>query len=152
MSATVPSIIFDVRCKLQRNAPEDYKLLHEWLLNCIGLQQPVLTLIVHNVSTQSVLLTDVIYHVLKVGQVKDGVTGSVVPDQTYKHTLKHEQGAQHFQLKPPVQIAAQERVAFNLRLFSAEAEKGLVWLLLIEVLATNSDSVTTEPVQIIMGK
>jgi hypothetical protein len=137
---------------LQQSAPGDYRIVREWLLGCIGLQQPVLTLRLHNNGADPLLLTHVVYHVSEVGQYMGGVTGPVIPLHTYNHTLKHEVGDQTFPLQPPFQIAAQDRGSFNLRLFSASQQSGLFWFLQIEVLTADGESVTTEPIEIVMSK
>jgi hypothetical protein len=137
---------------MMSQSPADYQRAHEWLLYCIGLQNPVLTLVLYNAGEQSLLLTHVVYHVLEVGEVKGGASGVLLPDYTYDHALAHEMGDQPWTLTPPQEVGANQRVSFNLRLFARDPGLGLTWVLRIEVLATDGNFAQSEPIQIIMSK
>lgn len=138
--------------EMKDHSPQDFAKVKEWMLTCVGIYQPVLTLVIKNFGARSVTLTDVIYEVMDVGSVKGGLTGPIYPGITYNHTLRHEEGNQEFQLKPPIQINAGESYSFNLRLFSGKKGWGLAWLLKIRIMDPQGNSTATEPVQIIMSK
>src|SRR5262249_3939311 len=137
---------------MRSTAQPDYERLREWLLTCIGIYQPVLTLVVKNTTPRAVTLTRVVYDVLDVGEVKGGATGPIYPEQTYDHVIRHVKGEQAWQLKPPLGVKPDESVSFNLRLYAAEKGSGLAWYLRVVVEDATGDRVATEPVQIVMSK
>jgi hypothetical protein len=138
--------------EMKDKAPADFEVVKEWLLSCVGIYQPVLTLVVKNSSKQSVTLSQVVYQVLRVEQVMGGATGPLYPSVTYDHTLEHRVGDQRFDLNPAIQIQPGDSYAFNLRIFPAVKKAGLVWLLKIKVVDTSGNSAATETVEIIMSK
>ncbi len=142
----------DELIETKRTAPGDYNVVKEWLLSCVGVYQPVITFVLKNSGTTAVTLTEVVYEVEDVGQVKGGVSGAIYPEETYDHTLDHHKGEQRRQLKPPFRINPGDNGSFNLRLFSSEKAPGLTWLLRIKFAASNGASVSTGPFQIIMSK
>jgi hypothetical protein len=142
----------DELTETKRIAPGDYNVIKEWLLSCVGVYQPVITFVLKNSGTTAVTLTEVVYEIEDVGQVKGGVSGAIYPEETYDHTLDHQKGEQRRQLKPPFRINPGDNGSFNLRLFSSEKAPGLTWLLRIKFIASNGTSVSTGPFQIIMSK
>lgn len=136
--------------ELRKSAPGDFATVRDWLINCVGIQQPVFTLVIRN-NARAVTLTKVVYNVLAVGQVLGGATGLIYPEKTYDHTLVHKIGRQTWPLEPPLQIAAGDVASFNLRLFAKEKDLGLGWLLKIEIFTGGGDSVSTETIQIYMN-
>jgi hypothetical protein len=133
-------------------APTDYQKVKSWLLDCVGVAQPVFTLVVRNSGKDSVLLQAVEYNVVEVGQVRGSVTGPIYPEITYDHPLKHQKGTQRHQLKPPLNIAPGTTTSFNLRLIPTSEEPGLAWFMSIKVIGSQGDSLETDRFQLIMSK
>jgi hypothetical protein len=130
----------------------DYNKVKEWLLSCVGIQNPVVTVVVGSSSDKPLILNKIIYQVLDVGTVLGGVSGPLYPEITYDHVIKHEKGDQDFALRPPFMIGPRETASFNLRIISGSDGHGLGWLLRIRVEDTEGNYSATEPFQIIMQK
>lgn len=138
--------------EMKEKAPYDYQKVKEWLLYCVGVQNPVITMVVRNNGDKQIILTKVVYDVLDVGTILGGTSGPLYPEITYDHKIKHEIGEQLFYLKPPIKILPHDIVSFNIRIISATKGHGLGWLLKICLENSDGDYVTTDPFQIFMSK
>src|SRR5690606_11907537 len=78
---------------LKQKSPEDYAVLKKWILNCVGVYQPVFTATLTNAGDTALSIVEVQYDVERVGQVLGaGPSGAVWPELTYDHTIAHSNG------------------------------------------------------------
>jgi hypothetical protein len=137
---------------IKQRSPEDYEIIKQWLINCVGVYQPVFTVVLKNDGQTAVDVTQVRYEVERVGQVRGiGPGGPVWPEAVYDHTLGHYAGVQTFDLRPVFNIPPGETKAFNLRLRSESREPGLGWYLRIRIVDSIGASVATEKFQLYLN-
>jgi hypothetical protein len=104
---------------------------------------------IENVNERDLLVTDVIYEVSEVGQVRGGGAGPLNSNQTYFHEIKYEVGSQKNRLVPPYRIPAKSVGAFELELYSTDPRPGLTWIMSVKFI-TNMGEVSTETFQLIL--
>jgi len=131
---------------------QQYEVIKDWILNCIGVNQPVITFTLKSTSDEDLLINKVIYDVSFVFQVMGGESGPLYPVITYSHVLNHKKGLQKYQLIPPLTLKAHDRVSFNIRLISSSSESGLGWTLKVRFYDVTGRNVETEPFELIMSK
>ncbi len=137
---------------IKRSAPDDYEVIKHWLLNCVGIYQPVFTAALTNAGTGSINIVRVQYEVKLIGQVKGGEPGGPVwPEVTYDHTISHIVGTQTFDLQPVFNIPEGSTKALNLRLHSVNKQPGLGWYLRIRFVDSNNHSAATDLFQLFLN-
>jgi hypothetical protein len=137
---------------MKERAPDDYAALKKWILSCIGVYQPVFTIVLTNTRHVPVDIVRVEYDVKQVGQVLGGEQGGPVwPEVTFDHELVHSVGVQSFQLKPIINVPAGATKAFNVRLFTRDVRPGLGWYLSIRVIDSGGGSVVTDRFQLYLN-
>jgi hypothetical protein len=137
---------------IKDKSPKNYAVLKKWILNCVGVYQPVFTATLANTGNKATSIVEVQYDVERVGQVKGaGPSGAIWPELTYDHTLVHSKGIQRFALKPVFLIAAGETKAFNLRLHTKDPRPGLCWYLRVKFVDATGNSVTSERFQLFLN-
>ncbi|NTW87616.1 MAG: hypothetical protein HGB26_00480 [Desulfobulbaceae bacterium] len=137
---------------IKQQNPPDYEVIKKWILNCVGVYQPVFTVTLTNSGKQAIDITEVQYDIKEVGEVRGpGPGGPVWPELTFDHTLVHSKGVQAFPLKPVFNIPAGSTKAFNLRLHTIDQSPGLGWYLRIKFLDSRGNIATTERFQIFLN-
>jgi len=137
---------------MKKQAPQDYEIVKDWLIHCIGIYNPILTFTINNKSGKEILINKIVYQVLEVGQVLGGESGPLYPVMTYDHVLYHVPGDQPHQLIPSLAVKSGDLISFNVRLSPNIKEPGLCYYLKIRVYDSDGQYQTTEPFQIIMSK
>ncbi|MFT3702547.1 MAG: hypothetical protein QM802_09265 [Agriterribacter sp.] len=137
---------------LKKSNPPQYELLKEWIINCIGIKQPVIVFTLLNKSNKDILINRVIYDVKEVGGIKGGESGPLYPVITYNHVLEHKKGLQTKQLNPTLLLKAKNRVVFNIRMISASSEIGLTWVMKMRFYDSSNRFATTSTFELIMSK
>jgi hypothetical protein len=137
---------------LRKNSEEDFRAVLEWLVNCVGVHQPVLTFVIRSHSAEPILLTKIVYDVQQVGEVRGADSGPLYPIAVFDHEIRHEVGQQAHALNPALQIEPHDRITFSVRLYPSEWEPGLAWLMRIRILDSTGAVADTEPFQLIMSK
>jgi hypothetical protein len=138
--------------ELKKTDSSGYIAVRNWLVNCIGIKNPVITFTLKNSSDQDIIISKVVYDVTAVGQVKGGASGPLYPIITYDHYLEHHAGIQERKLNPAIQLAGEGLVSFNIRLIPVDKSSGLCWVLRVRIYDSRGNFQTTEPVQLIMSK
>lgn len=138
--------------KMKKSDPENYTIVKDWLVKCIGVKSPVITFVLSNMEKKDIIISKVEYDVLEVGQVLGGEGGPLYPIITYNYILKHSTGKQMQILNPPFKLTSGSLNSFNIRLIPASKNPGLAWILKIRIYDTEGHSQETEVFQIIMSK
>ncbi len=137
---------------LKQSNPAQYEVVKDWILNCIGVKQPVIMFTLLNKTNNDLLINKVAYIVSETGQVKGGESGPLYPLITYNHVLQHKKGIQNKNLNPVLLLKAKDRVTFNIRLISASQESGLTWVMKVRLYDSVNSFSETESFQLIMSK
>jgi len=137
---------------LKQTSPSQYETVKQWILNCIGVKQPVIMFTLLNNSNKDILINKVVYNVSEVADVKGGEAGPVYPLITYNHVLEHKKGLQNKNLNPVLLLKANDRVTFNIRLIPSSKGPGLTWVMKIRFYDSMNRFAETEPLQLIMSK
>lgn len=138
--------------QLKGMSPSDYSIVKAWLHDCVGLYNPVFTLVISNGSDKDVILTKIVFHVLEVGQILGGFGGPIYPDTVYDCELKWAQGDQEQVLAPPRSLPARGFTSFNVRLHPDSKKHGISWWMNIEVQDSLGDGVKTPNFDLVMNK
>ncbi len=138
--------------RMRQSDPAAFKIVARWLVDCVGMQNPVLTIEVRNLSSEPVLLTDIYYVVEDAGTVLGGNTGPLTPAYTYDHILPHVRGTHRRSLVPPFSVAAHSLGAFNVVVRSDRKGAGQTWLLRLRIRDSAGGEASTEKFQLIMSK
>ncbi|OXB20037.1 hypothetical protein B0A80_19385 [Flavobacterium tructae] len=138
--------------KMKKNDPENYSIVRDWLVKCIGVKSPVVSFVLRNLKKKDIIISKVEYEILEVGQVLGGEGGPLYPIITYNYILRHSIGKQVQVLNPPFKLASNALDSFNIRLIPASKTPGQAWILKIKIYDTEGNSQVTDVFQIIMSK
>ena len=139
--------------KLRNTLPADYKVAKAYILDCIGIYQPVFTITLNNPGETGIDIVKVIYAVEKVGQVSgEEPGGPIFPEYTYDHVLVHEPGNQPRDLHPVFNLPPGSTRSFNIRLSTEDEEVGIGWLLRIKIVDSNGKTVETPVFQLYLNR
>jgi hypothetical protein len=137
---------------MKEHAADDYAAIKGWILACVGVYQPVFTVVISNSGREQTNIVQVQYDVKQLGQVLGGGPGGPVwPEITFDHELAYRLGVQSFPLKPIVNIPAGNTKAFNLRLSTPATDLGLGWYLSVRIVDAKGNAVTTDPFQLYLN-
>jgi hypothetical protein len=138
--------------RMRESDPAAFRIVTRWLVDCVGVQNPVLTIEVRNLSSESILITSINYLVHAAYIVLGGEAGPLTPAYTYTHTLPHKQGAYRRPLVPAFSIAPNGLGAFNVVVRSADAGAGQAWILQLRIVGSNGSEALSDEFQLIMSK
>lgn len=139
--------------KLRDVAPADYKIAKAYILDCIGIYQPVFTVTLNNPGKSGIDIVEVIYVVEQVGQVLGAEPGGpVYPEYTYDHVLVHTPGNQPWDLHPVFNLPPGSTRSFNIRLSTDDHEIGMGWLLRVKFLDSRGGTVETPTFQLYLNR
>ena len=113
---------------LLKKKPEWYELLMRWMVECVGIADPVLIWTLRNNSDKPLLLTAVDYAVLDVGQVRGGGPDTLLPIDVMPHDLYHRTGVQSQDVAPQIKLPPAEPAAIRIRYRLEATDWGLTWL------------------------
>jgi len=114
------------------------------------VRKPIFQVSIENRAEADILVTDVAYHVDKIGQVAGGEPGPLNPAFTYVHDLEFRTGVQKRQLVPPFKIPAKSVGALKLVLETKHPDVGLCWLMYAEFI-TSKGAAKTEDFQLVLS-
>ncbi|WET39899.1 hypothetical protein [Citrobacter enshiensis] len=138
---------------LRDTVPKDYEIAKKYILECIGIYQPVFTIVLKNSGKAGIDIVKVVYVIEKVGQVLGlGPGGPVYPEHTYDHRLVHVRGDQSMDLRPPFNIPPGETRSFNIRLSTEEEQPGLGWLLRVKIIGASGEVAETSLFQLYLNR
>lgn len=112
---------------------------------------PVFNVTIQNSSDNQLILTEIIYRVHRVGQVKGGDFGPLAPNVKYRHRIQWKVGDQVAKFVPPFSVSPKRAGSFLLEVASITEGIGMAWLLDIVFVNSNGKSVSTGTFQLIMG-
>jgi hypothetical protein len=138
--------------RMRQSDPEAFEIVSRWLVDCVGVQNPVLTIEVRNLSSKVVLLTELHYLVDDAYTVLGGESGPLTPAYTYDHTLPHAPGSHRRPLVPSFSLAPQSLGAFNVVIRAAQKGAGQAWVLRLRLVDSRGNQETSPPFQLIMSK
>jgi len=118
-------------------------------LGVIRTGRAIFQVSLENPNDKNMVLTDVIYNVSELGDVKGGVAGPLNSKQSYFHKLEYKVGQQKTQLVPPFVIPPKSVGAFTLELYSNDPRPGLTWVMDIDFIS-NRGRVSTDTFQLVL--
>jgi hypothetical protein len=132
--------------------PAGFSAVANWLVKCIGVRHPVITVVLRNNSTSRIVLSEVRYLVEKAFVTLGASAAAVTPVQVYDHVLPHTEGEHSQRLNPPFMLEAGAVGAFNLVLRPETEGPGLAWTMRLAVSDTDGNIAVTDRFQLIMTK
>jgi hypothetical protein len=87
---------------LLKKKPEWHALLLRWMVECVGVADPVLIWTLHNNADKPLTVTVVDYEVLDVGQVEGAGPNTLEPIDVLPHDLLHAKGTQSRDISPQI--------------------------------------------------
>jgi hypothetical protein len=132
--------------------PAGFKVAANWLVNCVGVEDPVITVVLRNNSAKTIVLSEVHYLVEKAFVTLGGYPAAITPAQAYDHVLPHKEGDHRRRLNPPFKLEGKTVGSLNLVLRPDVEGPGLSWTMRIAVLDTDGNRDVTERFQLIMSK
>lgn len=138
--------------ELQKSKPDWYALILRWMVECVGVADPVLIWTMRNNSGRALSLSSIEYDVLDVGQVKGAGPETIEPIDVQPHDLYHSIGKQIGQLQPVVRIGAGDTVAVRIRYRLQATDWGLTWLIRPNFVTLEGVSATGPEIKIFSAK
>jgi hypothetical protein len=138
--------------RMRKDDPAGFSAVANWLVKCVGVRHPVITVLLRNNSANTIVLSEVRYLVEKAFTTLGAAAAAVTPAQTYDHVLPHKEGEHRRRLIPPFMLEAGAVGAFNLVLRPEAEAPGLTWTMRIAVIDTEGNQAVTERFQLIMTK
>ena len=138
--------------RLRSENPTKFKHVAEWLVDCVGVTEPILTIIVRNNTNATTVINKISYLVDHTAVVLGGSGGPAVPQYTYRHAIPHAAGVHIRQLNPPFIVEAGSVGTFSLALSYENSGRGRTWLMQIRIGTVDSKEATSEIFQLILSK
>jgi hypothetical protein len=113
---------------LMKKKPEWYSLILRWLVECVGVADPVLIWTLRNNSDKDLTLNAVDYQVLEIGQVKGAGPDTLEPLDVLPHDLVHSQGTQTRNISPQVVLHPSNTAAIRIFYRLDGTDWGYTWL------------------------
>ncbi len=129
-----------------------FKNIVKWLVECVGVTEPIVTIVIRNNTGNAIVIDKAIYLVDSAEIALGGSAGALVPDYTYRHSIPHRAGDHLRKLSPLFKIEANTVGALALALRYDGKGAGRTWLMRIRVETTEGTQATTERFQLIMSK
>jgi hypothetical protein len=114
---------------LNKNKPEWYELLMRWMVECVGIADPVVIWTLRNSTTTPLTLSSVDYNVLDVSQVRGGGQETIEPIDVAPHDLDHFKGVQSRLIIPRIKIPPGDEAMVRIRYRMDTTESGYTWLI-----------------------
>jgi len=135
---------------LMKRKPEWYELLLRWMVECVGVADPVLIWTFRNNQDQPLTLTAVDYDVLDVGHVLSAGHAILEPIDVMPHDLYHQKGIQTRNITPQIILDPGNTVALRIRYRLQATYPGLTWV--VKPIFRTAEYVSTDgPVLLIFG-
>jgi hypothetical protein len=132
--------------------PAGFSVVANWLVKCVGVRHPVITVLLRNNSAKSIVLSEVHYLVEKAFVTLGAAAAAVTPAHTYDHVLPHKEGEHRRRLIPPFMLEPEAIGAFSLVLRPDAEGPGLTWAMQLAVADTDGNRAVAERFQLIMTK
>jgi multisubunit Na+/H+ antiporter MnhE subunit len=113
---------------LLKTKPEWYALLMRWMVECVGIADPVLVWTFRNNSSKPLTLTSVDYEIIDIGQVKGAGPETIEPIDIGAHDLYHQKGTQRRDISPMVALPPGATAALRVYYRLQATDWGLTWL------------------------
>jgi hypothetical protein len=132
--------------------PANFEAVVSWVVRCVGVRHPVITVLLRNNSGKTIVLSEIHYLVEKAFITQGAAAAAVTPVHTYNHVLPHRDGEHHRPLNPPFMLETGAVGAFSLVLRPDTEGPGLTWTMRLAVSDTDGNRAVTERFQLIMSK
>ncbi len=113
---------------LNKSKPELYSIILHWLVECVGVAEPVLIWTLKNNTNKDMTVSAVDYNVIDIGQVMGGGPDTIEPIDVQPHVLVHATGTQRQNVFPRVILhpgnIAEIRIYYQLE----NSAPGYTWL------------------------
>lgn len=137
---------------LRKENEENFQIIMDWLVNCVGIGEPVLNWTLRNNSSKDLILIAVDYEVLEIGSVKAGGPGELkIVDREY-HELVHKKGTQTRDLSKPIPLNPKSVVFIPIHYQLDASASGLTWYVRATFRCSDGTKVTSKPIEIISAK
>ncbi len=114
---------------LMATKPELFSLLMRWMVECVGVAEPVLIWTLRNNTSRVLTLLNVDYIVLDVGQVKGAGPDTLDPIDVMPHELYHQTGVQERDINPHILLSPGDTVTIRIRYRLETTDWGFTWLI-----------------------
>ena len=115
--------------ELKRTNPSAFSIFQRWMVECVGVSDPVLIWTLENRSTRRLILSFVDYHVLDVGGFMGANDVLMAPVDVQPHPIAYAKGRQTRPLNPQISIAAKSTVVIRIAYRMDDREHGRSWLI-----------------------
>lgn len=132
-------------------SPEDCNVIQSWLYACTMLESPVFTVVIKNNSDEQVLITNILYRVEEIYEMRGGGYGILDPQVTYIQIIHYAAGDQVVKLENKFYIDPHQSGSFDLQLRTDDPGDGLTWLMSIYFIDENGAAVHTDTFELIMS-
>lgn len=130
----------------------NFNIIMRWLSNCVGLADPVLIWTLKDNSDRDLLLINVAYDVLDIGQFAGGGPTPVEPIDVETHDLIHAIGVQNQALDPRVSVPAMSIASIRIRYRLQADRPGLSWLVRATFEASDGTRAASDEIKIFSAK
>jgi hypothetical protein len=138
--------------RLRTDDPTNFAQVAAWLVDCVGVTEPILTLIIRNNTNAATVISKSSYLVDQIVVVLGGAKGPAVPEYTYRHAIPHAVGVPVRQLNPPFIVDAHSVGTFSVALNHEGSGPGRTWLMRIRIGTVDGPEATSERFQLILSK
>lgn len=138
--------------RMRTSDPAAYAVATTWLVQCVGVRHPMITLVLRNRSKRSIVISEIQYVVEKAFVTLGADAAAVTPSHKYVHILPHKDGTHRRPLRPPFKLDAGAVGAFSVLLRPDKEGPGLTWAMQMAVVDTDGERALTERFQLIMSK
>ena len=129
-----------------------FDILMNWLVNCVGLGDPVLIWTLKNNSASTGIITAVEYNVTAVGQVKGAAPEALEPIDVQPFDLVHKKGIQRQQLNPNVKVPPKETAQIRILYRLDPTDWGYTWDLTARFTTIEGQRAESKPFQFVAAK
>ena len=135
---------------LMKRKPEWHELLMRWMVECVGVADPVLIWTFRNNQDKPLTLTAVDYDVLDIGHVLSAGHAILEPIDVMPHDLYYQRGIQTQNINPQIILNPGNTVALRIRYRLEATSSGLTWL--VKPIFRTAEHLSTDgPVLAIFG-
>ncbi|MET4371037.1 hypothetical protein ABIA99_003731 [Bradyrhizobium sp. LB12.1] len=129
-----------------------FDAMMRWLVQCVGLADPVLIWELRNDSDRQLLLTAVDYIVSAVSQIRGAAPQAVEPIDVMAHDLEHATGTQRRNLLPRVSVDPGQTVSIRVRYRLDARDWGYTWMLKAAFVAADGTRAESREFEMIAAK
>lgn len=137
---------------LKKENQREFEIIMDWLVNCVGIAEPVLNWTLSNTSNRKLLLTAVDYEVLEVDEVKGGGQGDFTIVDIERHELEYKKGTQTRDFKNHIPLNPKSTVTIPIHYQLPVQKSGQTWYLRATFRCLDGTRATSKAIEIISAK